>query len=139
MDEAALASLEVGPLSASEELQDEALAQADITRHPVLRPVGTFRMRERVELLAAVQDLGSRFNASADQDAEAGDEQDVDVSRLMVLADIDELLERRCTVHPEEYATWATTDGGGPNVEGRVIALFSKVAEDLGKSMGSAS
>lgn len=123
---------EVAP-SPSEELQDEALAEVDLAGAPALRPVGTYRMRERAKLFQEVQRISDAFNGDED---EKGDE--LDLSKLDLVADIDEFLES-AAVHPEIYAEWATEDGGGPDVEQRITALFSRFASDLGKSGGSAS
>lgn len=113
-----------------------AAFEPDLSGAPALRPPKTFRMRERVALWKRVLAMSDRLQAlGADESGEvalSGDNPEA----LDVIAEIDELLEEYA-VSPEAYAAWATEEGGGPDLEGRVTALFGRYAEQLGESAPS--
>lgn len=122
------------------DVRAEALAErpagADLLRDPA-----TLRSRERVALLRLADAL--RADAPDLESALADDATDEDkmtaaTLSLDLVAEFDEGLEALALDadadgHSPTYAAWATTAGGGPNVEQRVAELFVWYVARLGE------
>lgn len=101
----------------------------DLSGAPALRPVKTLRARQRVTLYKAMMALQKRLEG---REATAEGQVDINVDDLDVIVDMDEFLEKMA-IDPEAYAAWATEEGGGPEPDSRIAALFSRYAEQLGE------
>lgn len=100
----------------------------------LIKPVRAMRIRERkAALLGALEVLKQ---AGVEPDAAGSVEistKNLEVGDLLeLLANIDEFLEKRA-IDAEAYACWATEEGGGPDLNGRVLDLFGWVVRRLGE------
>lgn len=111
------------PPVASDELQAETL-DGPPPGADLLIPPGRLRAKQRARLLKLATTLQQDSKTIADGEYEVG---------LDLIATIDDLLEKHFTIDRDAYSEWATLDGGGPNVEERIITLFSWYASRLGE------